>query len=101
MDRVEEGKVISETVVVGHIRKHDNKVLIRWAEACLEEFSKGKDGTQININNSATANALASTNVTISPDKLADLQARQKRQLEKQAAREERLQTAQTETQEA
>ena len=75
--------------IVGYIRKHDNRVLIRWAEACLEEFAKKGDGTTVNVNASATANAEASANsgIVVSHEKLLALQARTRRALEKQVER--------------
>ena len=85
MDKVEGGKVICETVIVGYVRKHDNRLLIRMAESALEEYAKTKEGPNININNTASASAAAA--VLQAPEKLKSLQARKRRQLEKAAQR--------------
>ena len=91
MDRVVEGKVITETVVVGSVRKFDNRGLLRSAEVELEEYAKGAQGagTTVNVNANATASAAAqASSVAISAEMIADLQARNRRQLERQAQRE-------------
>ena len=89
MDRVVEGKVICETVVVGYIRKHDNRVLMRLAEAWLDEFAKKGEGTNINISNTASASASADARVEVSasPELLDKLQQRSLKQMKKKLER--------------
>lgn len=72
------------------IRKYDNRLLIRYAESCVEEYAKTKPGgdTNINVQANAAASANASTAV-VTPEKLKDLQRRARRQLEKQMERAE------------
>ena len=88
MDTVQDGKVITQTVIVGYIRKHDNRVLLRMAETELEEYATTAGGAKININNSATASASASAAAFVMPAAvLQSVQERNRQQLEEQTAR--------------
>ena len=89
VDRVVDGKVLCETVIVGHVTRHDNKLLMRMAEANLEEYAKTAGGQSVTVNTSASAIATAAAAVAVqsAPAKLKGLQARKNRQLTKAAAR--------------
>ena len=71
--------------VVGHIVKHDNRLLLRLAESCCEEYAATTGGAKVSVtnNNTATASAQA-TGMVITTEKIQDMQERAKRKLQHQ-----------------
>ena len=77
--------------LIGSVTKFDNSLLKYLAQARCEEFKQASKDAAGNISVSASSSASASVTVVVPPEKVADLQARQQRQLKLQAEREAKL----------
>ena len=72
---------------IGAVREFDSSLLIKMATARVPEYRTLVKEGAAQVSASASASASTSVTVTVPPEKVLDLQARQQRQLEKQAER--------------